>query len=60
MSRARLASPSQRMQCVSRAMPRRICTAFMPLAHSHQAVFVGDFKAVEDESRNGRHVLPAP
>jgi len=44
MSRQRFDSPSQRMQCVRRAVPRRICVTFRR-RHVQQAVLVGDLEA---------------
>ena len=43
----RLASPSQRMQWVSRAGPSRICVTFSPSPIAHQHVLVGDLEPVE-------------
>ena len=47
ISSARRPMPRQRMQCVSRAVPRRICVSLQPVADAHQHVLVGDLEPVE-------------
>ena len=48
------------MQCVSRAMPRRIWVTFMPSALLEQHVLVGDLEPVELELAVPAVLLRAP